>query len=147
MRRRRKLGGEYEAQGDVFECYDDAGYTNVNQCMKFSAKTAMRTATFRDLSLGRHQATLVEYPLSGYFDESDHYRRDTWGTIGTYFFLSLATVGLLGSCFCCFRTCQKVRSEEGKGGSSDDNDMNTTSDSKRDSLLSKKSSSRSRSKS
>ena len=27
----RKLGGEYNAQGDVFECYDDAGYTNVNQ--------------------------------------------------------------------------------------------------------------------
>ena len=30
-RRERKLGGEYEAEGDVFECYDDAGYTNVNQ--------------------------------------------------------------------------------------------------------------------
>lgn len=28
---RRKLGGEYYAKGDVFECYDDAGYTNVNQ--------------------------------------------------------------------------------------------------------------------
>jgi hypothetical protein len=27
----RKLGGEYSAEGDVFECYDDAGYTNVNQ--------------------------------------------------------------------------------------------------------------------
>lgn len=30
----RKLGGEYSAQGDVFECYDDAGYTNVNQVRK-----------------------------------------------------------------------------------------------------------------
>lgn len=29
--RDRRLGGEYNAQGDVFECYDDAGYTNVNQ--------------------------------------------------------------------------------------------------------------------
>ncbi|KAL3923909.1 MAG: hypothetical protein SGILL_001375 [Bacillariaceae sp.] len=28
---RRRLGGEYEGQGDIFECYDDAGYTNVNQ--------------------------------------------------------------------------------------------------------------------
>jgi hypothetical protein len=28
---RRHLGGNYEAQGDIFECYDDAGYTNVNQ--------------------------------------------------------------------------------------------------------------------
>jgi hypothetical protein len=29
--RERHLGGNYEAQGDIFECYDDAGYTNVNQ--------------------------------------------------------------------------------------------------------------------
>lgn len=27
----RRLGGDYEAQGEIFECYDDAGYTNVNQ--------------------------------------------------------------------------------------------------------------------
>ena len=27
----RKLGGEQCPDGDVFECYDDAGYTNVNQ--------------------------------------------------------------------------------------------------------------------
>lgn len=29
--RERDLGGEYSAQGEVFECYDEAGYTNVNQ--------------------------------------------------------------------------------------------------------------------
>lgn len=28
---RRKLGGESSANGETFECYDDAGYTNVNQ--------------------------------------------------------------------------------------------------------------------
>lgn len=28
---RRDLGGEYSAKGEIFECYDDAGYTNVNQ--------------------------------------------------------------------------------------------------------------------
>ena len=30
-RRHRKLGGESSPDGEVFECYDDAGYTNVNQ--------------------------------------------------------------------------------------------------------------------
>ena len=30
-RRHRKLGGEGNADGSAFECYDDAGYTNVNQ--------------------------------------------------------------------------------------------------------------------
>ena len=29
--RHRKLGGESSPTGDNFECYDDAGYTNVNQ--------------------------------------------------------------------------------------------------------------------
>lgn len=90
---RRKLGGEYSAEGDIFECYDDAGYTNVNQCMKFSAKTVMKTATFRDLSLGRTQATLVEYPLSGFFDNTDHYQKNTMENIRTYFFLSVALIG------------------------------------------------------
>jgi hypothetical protein len=31
----RRLGGQYQAQGDAFECYDDAGYTNVNQVGKY----------------------------------------------------------------------------------------------------------------
>ena len=31
IRDRRELGGEYCAEGDIFECYDDAGYTGVNQ--------------------------------------------------------------------------------------------------------------------
>lgn len=96
---RRKLGGEYNAQGDVFECYDDAGYTNVNQCMKFSAKTVMKTATFRDLSLGRTQQTLVEYPLSGFFEESDHYRLHTKSNITTYFCLCAAVFATLYSLY------------------------------------------------
>jgi len=98
-KRKRKLGGEYSAEGDVFECYDDAGYTNVNQCMKFSAKTVMKTATLRDLSLGRTQATLVEYPLSGFFEDTDHYRRDTMGNIGTYLFFCAAVCAMLFSLF------------------------------------------------
>jgi len=94
--RKRKLGGEYSAQGDVFECYDDAGYTNVNQCMKFSAKTRMQTATFRDLSLGKHQGTLAEYPLSGYVDARKEYHSKTRGYVVTYSFL------FLSSCAFCF---------------------------------------------
>jgi hypothetical protein len=34
----------YNGKGDDYDCYDDAGYTNVNQCMKFMAKTSMYTA-------------------------------------------------------------------------------------------------------
>ena len=47
--------------GADFDCYDDADYTNVNQCMKFMAKTNMQSATFSTLSLASSQGTLSEY--------------------------------------------------------------------------------------
>jgi len=52
--------------GDDFDCYDDADYTNVNQCMKFMAKTVMKTATFRDMALANAQGTLTDTPLAAY---------------------------------------------------------------------------------
>lgn len=116
---RRKLGGEYDAEGDVFECYDDAGYTNVNQCMKFSAKTVMKTATFRDLHMGRTQATLVEYPLSGFFSEADHYSRNTLGNIGTYFCVSLVTFALFYSLFNLYTVWKKASAEKVKDNNKD----------------------------
>ena len=66
-------GGDDDYQGggnncveDDFDCYDDAGYTNVNQCMKFRAKTYMDPATLRDVMLAQRQGTLVHtLPLQG----------------------------------------------------------------------------------
>jgi len=112
---RRQLGGEYSAQGDVFECYDDAGYTNVNQCMKFSAKTVMKTATFRDLSLGRTQQTLVEYPLSGFLDESDHYHRHTMDNIATYFYLCAAVLATIYSLYNLYIVWKAAKAEQTTG--------------------------------
>jgi hypothetical protein len=58
---------KYTSNGNDYDCYDKADYTNVNQCMKFMAKTTMKTATFRDLSLAYAQGTLVDNaPLQGY---------------------------------------------------------------------------------
>ena len=114
-RERRNLGGEYSAQGDVFECYDDAGYTNVNQCMKFSAKTTMHTATFRDLSLGRNQATLVKYPLSGFFDEQDRYTRDVVGNFVTYFFFASVVFGFLYSVYYLYKVADHIARETRRG--------------------------------
>jgi len=76
--------------GDMFDCYDDADYTNVNQCMKFMAKTTMNTATFRDMSLGRYQGTLVATPLSG-FQGNKSWRRESWSNKLTYLFLAVAS--------------------------------------------------------
>ena len=77
--------------------------------MKFSAKTVMKTATFRDLSLGRYQGSLVEYPLSGYFDASKQYRQKTWGNVGTYFFLASASCVLLLSLWNLVRVAGRSR--------------------------------------
>lgn len=55
--------------------------------MKFSAKTVMKTATFRDLSVASNRGTLAEYPLSGFIDHSWKYQRHTAGNVLTYLFL------------------------------------------------------------
>mmetsp|Transcript_26805 Transcript_26805/g.62659 ORF Transcript_26805/g.62659 Transcript_26805/m.62659 type:complete len:524 (-) Transcript_26805:297-1868(-) len=75
--------------GDMFDCYDDADYTNVNQCMKFMAKTTMNTATFRDMSLGRYQGTLTATQMNGY-SGSKSWRSEAWENALTYFFLCIA---------------------------------------------------------
>jgi len=52
--------------GNDFDCYDDADYLNVNQCMKFMAKTYMDTAMMRDVVLAHRQGSLVRHvPVSG----------------------------------------------------------------------------------
>lgn len=77
--------------GDMFDCYDDADYTNVNQCMKFMAKTTMNTATFRDMSLGRYQGTLTATQMNGY-SGSKNWRREAFSNALTYLFLCVALV-------------------------------------------------------
>lgn len=79
----------------------------------------MKTATFRDLSLGRIQTTLVEYPLSGFFDDSDHYRSATMGNIWTYFFFSIVTFALFFACFDLCIQCKLRRRATAGGGKKD----------------------------
>ena len=85
--------GENDKDGnDAFDCYDDADYTNVNQCMKFMAKTEMLTATFRDLALAKTQGT-INLPFAGAtrnINRSGYYRREAFGTFMTYVFLVLS---------------------------------------------------------
>ncbi|KAL7560767.1 hypothetical protein ACA910_005335 [Epithemia clementina (nom. ined.)] len=47
-----------DSQGH-FTCEDDAGYKNVNQCMKFATHTRMMAATFRDVLIGANQGTIM----------------------------------------------------------------------------------------
>ena len=56
--------GEGEEQ-ERFNCYDDAGYTNVNQCYKFETKTQMRLAYEKDLNLANDQGTILKVHAFG----------------------------------------------------------------------------------
>lgn len=62
-----------------------------SQCIKFSAQTRLQTATFRDLSLGKHQGTLAEYQLSGFVDAKKDDHSKTRGNFITYSFLFLSS--------------------------------------------------------
>lgn len=60
------------------------------QCMKFSAKTTMETATFRDIMLAKVQNTLVEKPLAGYLKTKGNYRGEQGANAWTTIFFTLA---------------------------------------------------------
>jgi len=52
-----------DAEGDDnngrFTCDDDAGYKNVNQCMKFRTKTDARPASYKEVALASFQGSIV----------------------------------------------------------------------------------------
>mmetsp|Transcript_10870 Transcript_10870/g.18015 ORF Transcript_10870/g.18015 Transcript_10870/m.18015 type:complete len:449 (-) Transcript_10870:54-1400(-) len=60
---RRRL--EDDPNGGYFQCDDDAGYTNVNQCMKFSSKTTMESAGYRELKEAEKQGGLLQVSVGG----------------------------------------------------------------------------------
>jgi hypothetical protein len=47
------------------QCDDEAGYTNVNQCMKFRSKTTLLTASIQDLVLAHQQGGIAEIEILG----------------------------------------------------------------------------------
>jgi hypothetical protein len=71
--RGRKLneGGDEEGQNynydddGHFQCDDEAGYTNVNQCMKFGTHTDLERASFEDVALATQQNTVLNPHLEG----------------------------------------------------------------------------------
>ena len=52
-------GDEDDPNEGYFQCDDDAGYTNVNQCMKFSSQTDMEVASYPDVTLASRQGTIA----------------------------------------------------------------------------------------
>lgn len=55
--------GGYDPWG--YNCYDDAGYTNCNQCYKFQSQTDMERASTEDLELASKQGTILGIEVDG----------------------------------------------------------------------------------
>lgn len=60
-------GDDHDADNDdadnkgLWGCDDDAGYHNVNQCMKFATHTRMIPATYRDVMLASEQGMITSF--------------------------------------------------------------------------------------
>mmetsp|Transcript_37366 Transcript_37366/g.55682 ORF Transcript_37366/g.55682 Transcript_37366/m.55682 type:complete len:640 (-) Transcript_37366:155-2074(-) len=83
-----------------FNCYDNAGYRNCNQCYKFETKTDMEVASTSDLVLASQQGTILAIKVDGttygkgHYTAPGHYRRRIkYGSIGLLF--SAVLIGLV----------------------------------------------------
>lgn len=66
---------------EQFSCYDDAGYTNVNQCMKFRTHTTMEPATWNDIQAAAMQGALRDITI-GDRTYDNKYRPSNWHGAG-----------------------------------------------------------------
>lgn len=57
--------GEGDAEQWGYDCYDNAGYTNCNQCYKFQSKTYWEVADAADLRLASRQGTILDIRVDG----------------------------------------------------------------------------------
>merc|ERR1712232_1534386 len=55
------MGEEYNG----FNCYDDAGFRNCNQCFKFETHSDMEEASTDDLELATKQGTIISIDVDG----------------------------------------------------------------------------------
>jgi hypothetical protein len=71
----RRLAGDYSYYDDVnagyFQCRDDAGYTNVNQCMKFRTHAELEVATWEDLVTATNQGGILQVKVGNTVFGSD----------------------------------------------------------------------------
>lgn len=98
-------GGSSEKNG--YNCYDDAGYTNCNQCYKFQTKTDMSQASTSDLEIASSQGTILAisinnvtygsggYGVSSFPDPISYYDSSSASSSSSY----AAAALLLGSVF------------------------------------------------
>lgn len=102
-----------------FNCYDDAGYRNCNQCYKFQTQTDFELASADDLDKATKQGTILAIKVDG-----QHYGRGHYTAPGHAMrvfkkssAILLSTVGLLGCAFLYFKYVWSRRHKQSNGKS------------------------------
>jgi hypothetical protein len=80
-----------------FQCTDKAGYTNVNQCMKFATKTNLQVASFRDVQIASQQGMILAANAPGVAQSNFSLARQKYGFL--IFSILFFVINLL--CFGC----------------------------------------------
>ena len=99
-RARNRLLNSGDEDGDGYEterfnCYDDAGYTNVDQCYKFMSKTDLEPAEDVDLILASEQGSILKIKSNGqWYGKGGYSAPMTDIEKGVY--ISLAVIGVIG---------------------------------------------------
>jgi hypothetical protein len=95
--------GEYNGEGDDeqwgYNCYDNAGYQNCDQCYKFEVKTDLEPASVEDLQRASAQGTILAIKVDGqtYGKGGIHWHDDVDPKTVVLVVVLLAIVGMIAS--------------------------------------------------
>jgi hypothetical protein len=101
--------GEYNGQGDDekwgYNCYDNAGYQNCDQCYKFEVKTDLEPASQEDLQRASAQGTILAIKVDGqtYGKGGTHWHEDNDPKTVVLFIVLLSVLGMILVSFGLFK--------------------------------------------
>jgi len=107
---RRVLGnndGDGEEQAR-YNCYDEAGYTNVNQCYKFQTKTSIAIAEPEDLEMASEQGSILLIKAYGkVYGEGGYVSDPDYDMQAIYISAAALSTFIVAMCACCIGICRR----------------------------------------
>ncbi len=105
-----------------YNCYDAAGYTNVNQCYKFESKTSMAIAEPEDLARASKQGSILRikaygniYGEGGYVSKSELDMQNIYISLAIF---AACSVAIFVSCIAKYCSSARRRKMKGMSNSS-----------------------------
>lgn len=121
-RRGRVLENEGDGSANArYNCYDEAGYTNVNQCYKFETKTKMSIAEAEDLEMASEQGTILRIKAYGkWYGEGGYVSEPEYDIRLIYVTVAAVASAMVAICACGLTRFCRRRAERRKTATLDD---------------------------